>query len=440
VSALVPLRLRRDTGWQRAFERRAARTVRDLAAWSRAARPLDRRLAALRSALAASPYWRDRLRGHGLSPLDLRTVDDLRHFPVLSRAELAAAGFDAVSRPEAPGLVAVRSSGSTGQPVTVYRDAWETVHMWAVLRFFCERLGIALPPRPRVVLLCSLPNGLTYSSRLPLLGNGALHRVSIAAGDAVERLRRVRPAVIFSDPAGLHWLSTRDVPSPRLVLSSAQHLGHDVRTTVAERLRAPVIDYYASTETGPVAWSCPAGDGFHVLRPEVHVESLDGRLLVTRLRRSPVPLLRYDMGDGGQVVEGSCACGHRGPSVAGLAGRRAALFVTPAGQAVDAWQLAWVFKHAPLTTFRLEQVGPSDFRLLLDPAAPDEVCALLRPAMERLGWPAPRLEVRRAQVPAAPGDKPAPFVAAAESWRWSAQPPRLPWQSEQEPSGSTLSR
>lgn len=216
---------------------------------------LDSRLEWLRGALLASPYYVRRLQEAGLHPGDLQTLEDLGHFPLLERAVLAR-HWDAV--PTLPAgdaeCVVVKSSGSTGDPVNVVRDRRDCLHMWAVLRFLVARAGAVLPPRPRVVLLDALPGGLEYSVRLPILHDGALHRISVLRADARERLCRVRPAVLFTDPEGLRWLAEQpEVPAPHLVLTSAQHLPTALRETLARRLPVPVLNYYAAMETGPLA-------------------------------------------------------------------------------------------------------------------------------------------------------------------------------------------
>src|SRR6185503_5752966 len=101
---------------------------------------------------------------------------------------------------------------------------------------------------------------------------------------------------------------------------------------------APIINYYATTELGPIAWECLREPGrFHILHPDVFVESLEGELVVTRLRDSVLPLLRYRTGDRGQVVDEACACGLRGPSILGFLGREPCWFVRPDVERVDAW-------------------------------------------------------------------------------------------------------
>lgn len=401
-------RIQRDTRAQRAFAPVAEAHLRALLAGARGHGPalVQERLDALRDALWRSPGHRARLEVRGLSPNDLRSLDDLPHFPLLSRGELAAL-WDALPLADAGELFVARSSGTTGEPVQVVRGGYDNLHMWTVLQFWLRHLGLGLPRRPRVVLLDALPGGLEYSVRVPLLDDGALHRISTSRPDAVERLRRVKPSVIFSDPAGLHWLAGQeDAPRPQLLLSSAQRLAPALRI----QLRAPVLDYYATTETGPIAWAClQEPSRFHVLAPDVHVESVDGELAVTRLRESPLPLLRYLPGDRGEVQQLRCPCGFAGPSIVNLDGRRSCSFVRPDGARVDAWSLAWIFKHHPLRAFRLTQRAISDFALELDaPQVDPALLARLTDALRALGWPDPQLDAtRRASASSA---KHEPFV------------------------------
>ncbi|QQR44852.1 coenzyme synthetase [Myxococcus xanthus] len=416
--------IRRDTSSQRPHIPWAESIAQGLARFASladedAARAdLDARLSFLRGALRDSPYHARRLHAAGIHPGDLQTLDDLRHLPFLNREALAA-NWDAVPTlpADADDCVVVKSSGSTGAPVNVVRDRRDCLHMWAVLRFLVARAGAALPSHPRVVLLDALPGGLEYSVRLPILHDGALHRISVLREDALQRLRRVRPAVLFSDPEGLRWLAAqRDVPSPQLVLTSAQHLPASLRAELANAVPAPVLNYYATTETGPLAWEClrPEAPGrFHVLAPDVWLEPGLDEVVVTRLRPSVLPLLRYLPGDAGSVRRDACACGFHGWTLEHFGGRGACHFVTPSGREVDAWALAWVFKHHALRGFRLTQVDVSHFQLELAGASHADVAPLrerLTGALRNLGWTQPRLDVCHVEVSAlAVGTKPRPF-------------------------------
>lgn len=431
MSLAPSVRIRRRTGAQRRYVPRAIEAAEALLLSARA--PEDARaraevasrLGALRAALFRSPYYVGALRRAGLSPRDLRSLDDLPHFPTLDREALRERWTDLpaldLAGPEAAEVVAVQTSGSTGQPVTVLKDRYDCLHMWAVLRFWSAWLGIALPHRPRVVLLCSLSNGIEYSVRLPILDDGVLHRISLVRPDPLERLRRAAPGVLFSDPAGLHWLAAQgDPPRPRLILTSAQYFSPHERRRLHDILPVPAVNYYASADAGPIAWECFESAGsFHVLTPDVWVESLDGELTVTRLRPSVLPLLRYRTGDRGEVARGECVCGYRGWSIRGFTGRRECPFLTPEGRSVDSWRLAWLFKHYPLQGFRLTQRGPRQFDLevVAGQGTPDlaDLGARLGAALAVMGWSQPELTLRRVARIEARGDKPEPFRLALET-------------------------
>lgn len=436
VSIAPKARIRRDTGSQRRFLPRAREEAGALLACARASEDeataaLTARLPVLTGALLRSPYYRDVLRQAGLSPFDLQRLEDLDHFPMLDRETLGARWRDLpaidLGAPEAEELVVVTSSGTTGEPVPIVRDRYDCLQMWTVLGFFVQRLGIALPPRPRVVLLDALPGGLEYSTRLPIFRDGALHRISLTRPDALERLRRVSPAIVFSDPEGLRWLAAQDVTPPRLLLSSAQHLPQALRANLAARVPAPVINYYATMETGPLAWECLDRAGrFHVLAPDVWLEPGRAEVRVTRLRPSVLPLLRYRTGDAGLVERDACPCGFQGWTLSGFEGRSACRFRAPDGREHDAWQLAWIFKHHPLRAFRLTQRATERFELELV-GAPDAepLRERLDAALRRLGWARPEVTVRFVESLPAQA-KPAPFrgfeaatEGAGSAWKGS---------------------
>jgi phenylacetate-CoA ligase len=252
--------------------------------------------------------------------------------------------------------------------------------------------------------------------RLPILDDGALHRISVLRARALDRLLRARPAVVFSDPAGLHWLAGQEArPQPALLLTSAQHFSTRQREELARAVPAPVINYYACADAGPLAWECLAHPGrLHALLPDAWLESVGGEIAVTRLRPGVMPLLRYRTGDRGDVVRDDCACGYRGWSVVGFAGRRECAFLRPDGRRADAWQLVWLFKHYPLAAFRLTQTGREDFELELvgDGADLADLERRLRASLALLGWSDARITVRAVPALEARGGKPEPFRCA----------------------------
>ncbi|MBT3218952.1 MAG: coenzyme synthetase [Proteobacteria bacterium] len=412
-----------DPEGQRRFQSQSLEATRQLHDFSKLADPLSASLAlghflpGLGDSLLRSSYYADCLQRMGLAVGDLTELADLRHFPTLDRSTLsnqwnAIPCFDPAA-PDAGELVVIKSSGTTGDPVRVVRNRYDCLHMWAVLRFWAQRLGIDIPHQSTVVLLCSLPSGMEYEAQVPIFDNAPLKRISICCDRPGERLVQAAPRVLFSDPAGLHWLAhCGSFVTPDLVLTSAQHFSAASRKQLANVVDAPVINYYAITEVGPIAWECPDSLGhFHVLTPDVYVEEDGGELLVTRLRPGLFPMLRYRTGDAGTVVFEACGCGFSGWSIVEFSGREQCLFCRPDGEEVDAWQLAWVFKHHSLRSFKLVQTGSSNFELFLIETA-DGVVERLQRALVVLGWENPGIKVCMGPL-GARGDKPRSFEQAS---------------------------
>jgi phenylacetate-CoA ligase len=81
-----------------------------------------------------------------------------------------------------------------------------------------------------------------------------------------------------------------------------------VRARIEEGFAARCIDHAGLTETGPFGYPCADGHGLHVLEDEFVCEIVDeelnptpqgerGELMLTPLRRTGFPVLRYRTGD-----------------------------------------------------------------------------------------------------------------------------------------------
>ncbi|RYZ65996.1 MAG: hypothetical protein EOP05_19795, partial [Proteobacteria bacterium] len=298
----------------------------------------------------------------------------LSALPILTRDKLKVFWRDLCSsqalKRAAGKFIKVTSSGTTGEPVTVIKDDYDCVHMWTVLKYWFEVAGLERPHSTRCLLLDGLPNQIERSSRIPLLENGLFERINVRAGNAVARIHSFSPHVIFTDPSGLQWLNDYAELlkiQPRMLLSSAQHLPLLLLESVSKSFGAVVFDYYATTETGPIAWRCLKEPGhWHVLESEHWFEIDRGSLVVTRKRQSLFPLVRYRTGDSAEFGAEFCACGRSGKMLKNFEGREACVFVREDGSKLDAWALSPLLKYRIQNRFQLTQLECSKFLLSVE--------------------------------------------------------------------------
>jgi phenylacetate-coenzyme A ligase PaaK-like adenylate-forming protein len=318
--------------------------------------------ALLRHAAATVPFYRERLKQAGFHHgMDL-TEEAWTRLPILTRAELQAAGNKLLSNalPARHGRShEIRTSGSTGQPVRIcssdlaqtwfravgLREAlWQRrdfAGIFGVIRKF-EKSDMALPPD---------------GDRVPRWGDnrtypfptGPAVRLSLLASVAQQAdwLMRRNPHYLLTYPSNLAALAEycRDGsirPSNlRQLLTIAELLPPETRALVREAWDVPIADVYSCKEVGYLAIQCPEHEHLHVQSETVLLEVLNekgracaagevGRVVVTPLFNFAMPLLRYALGDYAKVGE-HCACGRGLPVLDRVQGRVRNMLTTPDG-------------------------------------------------------------------------------------------------------------
>ena len=162
---------------------------------------------------------------------------------------------------------------------------------------------------------------------------------------------------------------------PHRIFSRGEVLDAQTRWFIENALGAPLVDFYATEETGIVAWECPSGSGYHVDSDLVLVEVLRedgstaapgevGELVLTNLFQHTMPIIRYRVGDMGALNATGCPCGRSLPLLTELQGRRLDFIVTPGGKLHDPFRIMAIFEHVSgVRWFRVQQ--PSIERLVV---------------------------------------------------------------------------
>src|SRR5262245_27443274 len=68
------------------------------------------------------PFYARRFRERGLTPLDVRTVDDIGILPILTRDEVQASAVERTATRAPFPVIKKTTSGSSGKPITIHYD------------------------------------------------------------------------------------------------------------------------------------------------------------------------------------------------------------------------------------------------------------------------------------------------------------------------------
>jgi phenylacetate-CoA ligase len=311
------------------------------------------------------PYYAELFREIGLCPEDVRTVDDLRMIPLLEKDTLRAQGELFVSRTKKRWLLRkAHTSGTTGKPLTVYRDLDNVVYeyatlqrqwLWGGLRHN-DRLA-TLKGEKRVPADRNKPPFWRSSPSERKLVMSSYHLSRRNAEAYIAALRRFKPVGLEGYPSSVYalarFMAEQGLTIPlKAVFTTSETLEPRQRELIEEVFGCKVFDYYGQAERVVAIHTCEHGS-YHVL-PEygiaefLPVPGVDQRdvyeLVGTGLHNLAMPLLRYRIGDTVELSREKCPCGRAYPTAKAIVGRRDNYLVTPSGALIG--RLDHVFKGA----------------------------------------------------------------------------------------------
>ena len=310
-------------------------------------------------ASATTDFWRSRLQEVGVGKGRIRSFDDFRAVPLLTKADLRArAGAMLSDQYKKELLHRKRTSGSTGVSVEVLVDDAAQQFKRACTLRSDEWSGWRLGERVAAVwgnpeylkrgwrgrLRNTLLDRATYLDTLKM-DEGAIARFAAA-------LRRYPPSLLFGHAHSLYlfagFVQARGPAGirPKGIISTAMVLHDWERRTMEEVFQCPVTNRYGCEEVSLIACECERHEGLHVNADGIYLEVLrpdgtpcapgePGMIVVTDLVNRAMPMIRYQVGDMGVLSVRQCSCGRGLPLLEKVEGRIADYVVTPRGDLIS---------------------------------------------------------------------------------------------------------
>lgn len=345
------------------------------------------RLAALRERV---PFFRARI------PAGLDLERDWAALPTTSRHDLALAPWDFVPDDEPlHRLIIYRTAGTTGHPISVPHHPLAIRCYEPLLEFALERHG-ARPQFGPEAIACFLVGAqirtYTYAAVLYNWQGAGFAKLNIRPtewprqGSQQRYFADLAPCFLTGDPISFAEMLRMNLPaSPSALVTTSVAMSPGLKQRLAERYKAPVIDWYSLVETGPIGYACPLGHGYHLLPPDLHAEVLRpdgtpapagerGEIAVSGGRNVFAPLLRYRTGDYGHMEYSPCPCGDPMPRLLELEGRVPVLIRASDGTPVSTVDLSRLLREFPLLLHEFTQHADLSCELVARPlpdAAPE---------------------------------------------------------------------
>ena len=376
---------------------------------------LERLQTMVRSAYEQTPYWRELMDARGIRPEEIRSLDDLRRFPLLEKNTLRQRREEMVWREEGKRVQMVRTSGSTNEALEFYTSSTREAHINAARMRGHEWVGVRRGEKE--LYYWGSPVELSKQDRIKrvrdwLINDGLTNGFEVTP----ERLKKNYadwlawgPKCIFGYPStfaltvtmaeslGLDLKALRD-RGLTVIITTSEMLSDIDRQLITEGFGVPVRDSYGLREAGLIGHECEHGT-MHCMDEQVILETIDpetlaptdgeGELVVTNIVGPAFPVIRYRTGDIVTLSQQPCACGRNLSSIKISGGRAVEFVVTKAGKWVVGYSFIYIARSVPgIVKFQVVQdrIGEILIRLAVDERFPaDGIEQVKKKAAQRLG-------------------------------------------------------
>ena len=264
---------------------------------------------------------------------DLFSYEDFLNLPKVEKESLRD-NITEFLNPNYKGRVTLgRTSGSTGQSLTLYYDRenesyseagrWRAKNWWGII------------PGSRHVTLWGRPftgykDRFSQKTKSYLMNNLLFSAFDLNKNTLQtiwDKIFRFRPKIIYGYPSAIFPLALYikenkiDASSLKLkvIMTTAETITTQQRSIIEDAFCCRTANEYGCSETGGFVYECPQGS-WHISSELTFIEVLDrngkprspgesGEIVITHLRNNYMPLIRYRVGDKGTLLSGNCGCG-----------------------------------------------------------------------------------------------------------------------------------
>lgn len=281
------------------------------------------------------------------------------------------------------------TGGSTGQPVTIVKNraafASELAATWRGYDWAGIHIGDSqarfwgVPFSDKDKLKAKLTDLVCNRLRL-----SAFSFTEDMLGSYVKKVNKFKPVYFYGyvsmlNEFGDYFIKNKlSVPFDlRAIITTSEVLHDSIKKKIEQVFKTKVYNEYGCGEIGSIAHECEYGN-MHISSENMIVEIVSdnrnampgetGEVVVTELNNIAMPLLRYRLGDFGQLSDTTCRCGRSLPILNNIKGRAYDIIRLKNGKMFHGEFFMYIFEDAKRNDIGVDQfqvVQESDYKLLI---------------------------------------------------------------------------
>lgn len=311
------------------------------------------------------PYYKNLLSDNG--NININSLNDLQDIPTLSKKQIKE-NFQNLMNPniDVNELHKRTTSGSTGEPVTIYRDNnSEYIHSaagWRFRKWTGHDIGEKYARIWGQPLQQNLNNRINFKAKIRQKVNNFVEPIiQLSAFDSISEeamenffnkiknnkinflIGYATSVFLFAQYVNKHHQGKLKLKSVRTI---SEMLYKNQREYIEKEFDCKVFDTYGNRENGLIAAECNNHEGYHINAENLIIEIIDsngnplpngesGEIAITDLNNYAMPQIRYLTGDIGVLSQEQCSCSRGLPLLKKISGRSVDMLKLTDGSYID---------------------------------------------------------------------------------------------------------
>lgn len=305
-------------------------------------------LESLRYAKKNSPYYRVVFNSQNFDA-EAMSFEDWSNLPFTTKNDLSFRNSDFLSIPIADVADYVTTSGTTGEPVTIYLSRSDIQRLAYNERDSMELAGVQ---KGDILQLMTTIDRQFMAGMAYYLGAQELEAGIIRLGPGAVELQwasilKNNPTYLIAVPSFLltmiAYAKKEGIPLESTSVKGVICIGEAIRfpdlslnllgQKIMKEWPLQLYSTYASTEMATAFTECSAQQGGHLNERLLFLEVFkengiraqdgeEGEIVITPLHVTGTPLIRYRTGDVAKIFYGKCSCGRTSPRLGPVMGRK----------------------------------------------------------------------------------------------------------------------
>lgn len=292
------------------------------------------------------PYYTELFNSLNLKPEDIQTKKDLQKLPFMDKHTVRENFEKLIAKNICKKCAVVgQSSGTTGTPLSVYRD-YHSINFenGAASRHYANVVKLNVK---KITLRGQLvtpveqqkPPFWEYNPADNELIMSSYHLSNKTAKIFIEKIKEFNPQIIYAYPSSAyllakHFIQANEELNLQAIFTSSEKLEDKHRESVEKTFHCKIYDWYGQAERVAAVGQCEKGT-YHIIEDYSIVETIPTKkgleLVGTSLDNYIMPLLRYKTGDFIELGDQKCSCGRNFREVSKIHGREVNYILTPNG-------------------------------------------------------------------------------------------------------------